>query len=400
MGLTQIMNNDLLINEYISKEISKYSSELQDIDVRLKISLYECFLKDDLIQLFSYYHFFINNLFQFINSRISNGTITAQQSRDLINLISNIEKLEGILSNSEVSFELDTYYSDIISKCKGFLRDRNGSDIPSNFDKIKIIEGKPIFLPVNSILIQRNQDRSKYLKKVIGDGSYAIVYKYDDDYYNIRFAIKKAKKDLSEKELERFKNEFKIMKNLNHPFITRVYRYDEIENLYIMEFADETLFNYITKNNNQLDNKERIKLVNQVLNAFSYLHEKDILHRDISYTNILIKKFEGVNFIKVSDFGLVKLKDSNLTSKSTELKGSLNDPKLELEGFNNYKLIHETYALTRLIYFILTGKTSLDSKISENLSIFIKKGISDNPMERYQNLAELKNSFNLLTNSL
>lgn len=42
----------------------------------------------------------------------------------------------------------------------------------------------------------------------------------------------------------------------------------------------------------------------------------------------------------------------------SEIKGSLNDPDLIHVGFGNYEMCHETYALTRLCFYILTGKTN------------------------------------------
>ena len=43
----------------------------------------------------------------------------------------------------------------------------------------------------------------------------------------------------------------------------------------------------------------------------------------------------------------------------SEIKGSLNDPDLIHVGFGNYEMCHETYALTRLCFYILTGKTNV-----------------------------------------
>ena len=48
-----------------------------------------------------------------------------------------------------------------------------------------------------------------------------------------------------------------------------------------------------------------------------------------------------------------------LTTVNTEFKGYFNDPALVVEGFNTYGIVHETYALTRVIYFVMTGKLIL-----------------------------------------
>ena len=127
------------------------------------------------------------------------------------------------------------------------------------------------------------------------------------------------------------------------------------------------------------------------------IHKNIGLHRDISTTNILLKKYDNdLLVVKISDFGLVKLKNSLLTSDNTDFKGSLNDPKLNIiGGFKNYEIKHETYALTRLIYFIITGRIIIDTKFNnKDFESFIKNGISDNLDIRYETINEMKRIFN------
>lgn len=144
------------------------------------------------------------------------------------------------------------------------------------------------------------------------------------------FCAQKGNNNLTEAEYKRFKIEFEQMEKLNSPYVIEVYKFDDNKREYIMEYASETLQNYISKRNNKLEIRERIYLARQVFRAFSYINSEEVLHRDISTTSILIITYDELPVIKVSDFGLVKLKNSNLTRKETEIKGSLNDPKLEL----------------------------------------------------------------------
>ncbi|MOA05447.1 Serine/threonine-protein kinase PrkC [compost metagenome] len=91
---------------------------------------------------------------------------------------------------------------------------------------------------------------------------------------------------------------------LDSPFIIKAFHYNDEKNEYTMEFADETLGEYILRKNNSLSFDKRRVLVIQLLNAFGYIHQKKYLHRDISYHNILINHFEdGSSLLKVSDFG-------------------------------------------------------------------------------------------------
>ena len=211
----------------------------------------------------------------------------------------------------------------------------------------------------NGIVVQENNSAVSYELKSIGEGSYAKVFKYKDNYYKRTFVLKRAKKELNKRELERFKREFEQMKVLNSPYIVDVFRYNDERNEYIMEYMDCTLDMFISENNGNLTFVQRKNIAAQVLRAFQYIHSKDLLHRDICPKNVLIKLYDDdVRVVKVSDFGLVKIPDSELTSISTDYKGYFNDPELRLEGFNTYCIIHETYAITRLVFFILTRRTN------------------------------------------
>ncbi len=76
----------------------------------------------------------------------------------------------------------------------------------------------------------------------------------------------------------------------------------------------------------------------------------------------------------------------------------MNDPKLDIVGgFKNYEIYHETYALTRLVYFILTGKIRIDKSFqNEQLKKFIINGVSDNFNDRYKSVKEMQKAFNEL----
>ena len=205
--------------------------------------------------------------------------------------------------------------------------------------------------------------------------------------------MKRAKKELNEKELIRFKREFDQQHEFNSPYIAEVYRYNDADNEYIMEFMDCTLNKYIEKNNSKLTVSQRKGLAHQVLRAFQYIHAKGLLHRDVSSKNILLKLYDDVPIVKVADFGLVKIPDSTLTTVNTEFKGYFNDPALVVEGFDSYNVLHETYALTRLLYFIMTGKTNTEKIKDSNLKIFIEKGLSSDKKQRFQTMLELAREF-------
>lgn len=112
----------------------------------------------------------------------------------------------------------------------------------------------------------------------------------------------------------------------------------------------------------------------------------------------MLKKYDDIINIKVSDFGLVKEKNSNLTSTDSELKGSLNDSNLAIIGFKNYSIEYETYALTRLIYFVMTGKSNLEKNNDEKLKEFVLNGTNHNIDNRFKSIEEMKIYFNKIYN--
>lgn len=159
-----------------------------------------------------------------------------------------------------------------------------------------------------------------------------------------------------------------------------------------MELANYTIKKYLEINSN-MSFENRRGLAVQILRAFEYLHSKNKYHRDISYTNILVKVYEDVEIIKISDFGLVKEPSSTLTSKFTEMKGVFNDPNLEFIGFENYSIQHETYALVRLLYFVMTNRTNISKSKNKSQEDFLTKGLNIDESIRYQSVAELKEAF-------
>lgn len=379
------------IEVYIQRKYKEYLSDENIENIKDFSLFYNNISSPELANIFAYFHNNFNGLFKFLNEKKNiNYHYNAHESRELLQLINELEAFQRELNNSKFSFILKSEYQQYINNCMTFLTGSGGSEIPENFESIKIIESQPIFKINTSIKIKNNIVNLK----VIGEGSYATVSKYKDKTYNKFFALKKAKNNLNIKEIERFKNEFQYMSKLDSPYVLEVYTFDEANNSYIMEYADTTLEKFISQNNNHLTISFRIYLISQVFKAFEYINEKVGFHRDISTTNILLKKYDNLWVIKVSDFGLVKEKNSTLTSYHTEFKGSLNDPKLNITGgFKNYTSHHETFALTRLIYFIMTGRTVIEKYNQKEFKTFIENGISDNLNLRYKDVKTMNIEF-------
>lgn len=380
------MNAENAIESHYRKLSDILNNEFED--------LYESIKNDKLRILFSTLHSSVTSLFDSMNNRLptdeDSAHFWAEPSRELIRSIETIEALERSLKNSEHAFYIEEYHRDRLKFCMGFLSKSGGSAIPPYTEKLELYYTIPIFFPQSSIKIENKNNTADL--KALGSGSYANVYKYFDSFYLKNFALKRAKKDLNAKEIQRFRREYEQMSMLSSPYVLEVYGYNEKNNEYVMEFMDSSLDKYMLKNNSKLSFQDRVKLGLQILKAFSYIHSKNILHRDISPKNILLKEYDDVAVVKIADFGLVKIVDSELTSTNTNFKGYYNDPSLVTEGFNSYSILHETYALTRILYYVLTGKSKTE-KPPENVSAFIYKGLSSDKAVRFKDVDELRKAF-------
>ncbi|MEK3879788.1 protein kinase domain-containing protein [Paenibacillus sp. FSL M7-0420] len=370
-------------------QILRYDSD----EVVLFSGYYEKIENINLKKIFSILHTQFNNLFSFMNEKIQvNRHYNADPSRSLKDLIQFTISFHANLKD-EYAFNINDYYEDIMKSCNSFLSTNGGSTIPEDFDLINIIEDQPIFNIANTKSLSSTVSSTSVQMRLIGEGSYATVFKYKDPFYNSYYAVKRAKNELRSDELERFRNEFNDLNSLSSPFIIKAFSYDNKKNEYVMEYADETLSKYVNRSNNSLLFENRRVLIEQLFRAFMYIHTKGILHRDISLTNILVKHYDdGSTYAKISDFGNVKRLNSTLTRQGTEIKGVLNDyTDLEVIGFENYEIRHETYALGKVIYFILTGRTSnYHLEKNEALKQFILKAISSDKNSRFASVTNMK----------
>lgn len=160
-------------------------------------------------EILSTLHSNFNTLFRTMNERLPTGEngahFWADPSRKLKAAIEIALGLYNTLKNTKYAFEIDNYYFELIKNCRDFLSSSCGSTLPPNMKTIELYYTVPIFTSNEMVTVASPENSFSSSLKLIGVGSYANVFKYKDTFYNKFFVLKRAKKDLSEKELERFK---------------------------------------------------------------------------------------------------------------------------------------------------------------------------------------------------
>jgi len=113
---------------------------------------------------------------------------------------------------------------------------------------------------------------------------------------------------------DRFRLEAETLAALDHRNVVTLYEYGQTEqgSFYLaMEFIDGVrLTDMIRKG--PLEPRHAIRLMLQVCAALRYAHKQGVVHRDLKPSNLLIKtRDDGEEVVKVVDFGLVKLTESD-----------------------------------------------------------------------------------------
>ena len=194
-------------------------------------------------------------------------------------------------------------------------------------------------------------DQKKYFRRIreLGKGGFGKTYLVEDTTTDSFFAIKKyepSKENKSAEDYKRFVNEVKIMFQLSHPNIVRVYShylYPDYKTGYIlMEYIDGMTIDQFCPS----EDKNWNDIFLETLRAFKYLEENGILHRDIRMANIMVDKD---NNIKIIDFGFGKRYG---TGNSEENANSVILNWLPQSKFPEEIAVNQDYTKQSEIYFL------------------------------------------------
>ncbi len=193
----------------------------------------------------------------------------------------------------------------------------------------------------------------------LGKGGMGIVYLAvrDDGAFRKNVAIKLLRGDAVTAEfVERFRNERQVLANFDHPNIARILDGgDTTEGMpfYVMEYVEgRPIDRYCDED--KLSLNDRLKLFQKLCGAISYLHQNQVIHRDLKPGNILVST-EGI--VKLLDFGIAKqLGPASMeltTAEGTPLTPAYASPE-QFTGRADAR--SDIYTLGVILYLMLTGR--------------------------------------------
>ena len=136
----------------------------------------------------------------------------------------------------------------------------------------------------------------------LGAGGMGEVYRARDTRLDRDVALKILPETFAAHadRMARFEREAKVLASLNHPNIAAIYGVEE--RALVMELVEgSTLAECVAKGSMPLD--DALPILQQLIDALEYAHEKNIIHRDLKPANI---KLTPEAKVKVLDFGLAK----------------------------------------------------------------------------------------------
>lgn len=198
--------------------------------------------------------------------------------------------------------------------------------------------------------------------KVIGKGGMGEVYLAEDSALNRKVALKLVKRGMNSVDvLRRFHYEERILANLNHTHIAKLFgsgMTPEGQPYFVMEYVDGLPIDKYC-DAHKLSTIERLTIFRQVCSAVDYAHQHLVIHRDIKPANILVTN-EGEP--KLLDFGISKLLDPELPQSGEEhatvtLLGVMTPEYASPEQARGESVTTATdvYSLGVLLYQLLTG---------------------------------------------
>jgi serine/threonine protein kinase len=194
--------------------------------------------------------------------------------------------------------------------------------------------------------------------RLLGEGATCKVFQVRRKKTGKMYAVKILSKDRiigNHKKVEQALTERKVLVEVRHPFIVQLHwTFQTRSHLYfVLEFcAGGELFYHLSRRG-RFDEEAAKFYFCEVLLGLEYLHNRNILYRDLKLENILLDE-EG--HVRLTDFGVSKLaQDNTKDQKFTSVVGTREYFSPEMIKREGHGKPYDFYCLGCVLYIMLTG---------------------------------------------
>ena len=205
--------------------------------------------------------------------------------------------------------------------------------------------------------------------ELIGSGGMANVYRAKCHRLNRMVAIKILKADMAENEeiRRRFRDESQAVAQLSHPNIVSVYDVStsgDTEYI-VMELIDGITLKQYMARRGEMDWRESLHFIIQIMRALEHAHSRGIIHRDIKPQNIMVLRDGSV---KVADFGIACLQN-NAQTMTQDALGSVHYISPEQARGEHIDARSDIYSAGVVLYEMLTGRLPFEGDSAVSVAI-------------------------------
>ena len=205
--------------------------------------------------------------------------------------------------------------------------------------------------------------------ELIGSGGMANVYKAKCHRLNRMVAVKILKSDMAENEeiRRRFRDESRAVAQLSHANIVSVYDVSSSGDTeyIVMELIDGITLKQYMERRGQMDWRESLHFIIQIMRALEHAHSRGIIHRDIKPQNIMVLRDGSV---KVADFGIACLQN-NAQTLTQDALGSVHYISPEQARGEHIDVRSDIYSAGVVLYEMLTGRLPFEGDTAVSVAI-------------------------------
>ncbi|XP_061881741.1 serine/threonine-protein kinase PLK2b [Entelurus aequoreus] len=197
--------------------------------------------------------------------------------------------------------------------------------------------------------------------KVLGKGGFAKCYEMTDLSTSKVYAAKIIPHARVSKphQREKIDREIELHRALHHKHIVHFYHhFEDKENIYILlEYCSRKSLAHILKARKVLTEPEVRYYLRQIVSGLKYLHEQEILHRDLKLGNFFVS--ESME-LKVGDFGLAAKLEPEGNRRKT-ICGTPNYLSPEVLNKQGHGCESDIWALGCVMYTMLLGRPPFET---------------------------------------
>ena len=230
------------------------------------------------------------------------------------------------------------------------------------------------------------------VQEKLGDGTSGRIYRAEHVTLRRRVAIKVLHHELSRDDLavERFRREATSVAELDNEHIVEIHDFGRAPDgrLYLaMELLEGETLDALLAREGKLSIEHAADIAIQVGEALMEAHAIGYVHRDIRPRNIYLSMRRGkANFVKLLDFGLAKIVESDSQAASTSLGMTFGDPRyMSPEAARGDRIDRraDIYQLGCVVYEMLTGAPPfVGAKVFDILSKHVSEAPAPLPNKR------------------